>query len=404
MLSGFILETKQQILILGAGFGGISVASSLRNNPAIPPDLYEITIIDHKDYFMMGLVNLWILSGIRTLEESKTPLSKLKDKGIRFLRDEISAIDFASKTVKIGGNSHVKLQYDYLVIALGVDYALEEVKRFSENGGFNLYDAEQISSLREKILSLKKGKIALCITSVPYKCPPAPYEAALLINDILVKNASKDSVSIDVYTPTPIALPVAGTGVSQSVVDMLNKNDIRFHPSHKIKEILDNGRIEFENGNRVDYDILVGIPPHKVPTVIRSSGLVKEGQNYVNVNRHTLETEHKNVFAIGDVNEIKVNGNMFIPKAGIFAEVQAKVVSQIIIDDIKANSEFKSLSSASRFDGKGFCFMETGNQQAGYVDADFYHDGGPAVLLKPPSEELYKRKINFESERLREWF
>lgn len=396
------METRQ-VLILGAGFGGVSLANSLRNNPAISPDLHEITVVDHKDYFMMGLVNLWILSGIRTLEESKIPLSKLKDKGIKFIRDEISAIDFASKTVTIGGNSDVKLQYDYLVIALGADYALREVKRFSENGGFNLYDAEQISSLRENILSLKKGKIAVCITSVPYKCPPAPYEAALLINDILVKNGSRDSVSIDVYTPTPIALPVAGTKVSQSVVDMLNKNDIRFHASHKIKDVLDNGKIEFENGIIVDYDILIGTPPHKVPAVVRNSGLVKEGQNYVNVNRYTLETEHKNVFAIGDVNEIKVNGNMFIPKAGIFAEVQAKVVSQIIIDDIKADDASKS-SSASRFDGKGFCFMETGNQQAGYVDADFYNDGGPAVLLKPPSEELYKKKIDFESKRLSEWF
>jgi sulfide:quinone oxidoreductase len=403
MLSSFILETKQ-ILILGAGFGGVSLANSLRNSPAISPDLHEITVVDHNDYFMMGLVNLWILSGIRTLEESKIPLSKLKDKGIKFIRDEISAIDFTSKTVTIGGNSDVKLQYDYLVIALGTDYALEEVKRFSENGGFNLYDAEQISSLREDILSLKKGKIAVCITSVPYKCPPAPYEAALLINDILVKNGSRGSVSIDVYTPTPIALPVAGTKVSQSVVDMLNKNDIHFHASHKIKDVLDNRKIEFENGIIVDYDILIGTPPHKVPPVVRNSGLVKEGQNYVNVNRHTLETEHRNVFAIGDVNEIKVNGNMFIPKAGIFAEAQAKVVSQIIIDDIKADNASKSSSPVSRFDGKGFCFMETGNQQAGYVDADFYNDGGPDVLLKPPSEELYKKKIDFESERLNKWF
>ena len=288
------------------------------------------------------------------------------------------------------------------MIALGAEFALEEVNGFSENGGINLYDADQIPSLRKKLLSLKNGRIAICITSVPYKCPPAPYEASLLINDILSKNGSRDSVHIDIYTPTPIALPVAGPKISQSVVNMLNDNDIHFHPSHKIKEVLDKGKIDFENGKRVDYNILIGIPPHKAPAVIRNSGLIKQGQNYMSVDKHTLKTEYENVFAIGDVNEIKVNGNIFIPKAGIFAEAQAKVVSQLIIDDINTNN--LSLSSSSRFDGKGFCFMETGNQQAGYVNADFYNEEGPAASLEPPSKESYKKKIDFEISRLKEWF
>ncbi|HZD35807.1 MAG TPA: FAD/NAD(P)-binding oxidoreductase [Nitrososphaeraceae archaeon] len=395
------MQTKKRILILGAGFGGISLANSLRSNPVISSDGHQITIIDQKDYFMMGLVNLWILSGIRTLEDSRTPLSKLKDKGIRFLHDKASAIDFLSKTVTVGAASDVKLEYDYLVIALGTEYALEKVSGFSESGGFNLYDPEQIPSLRERILSLKNGKIAICITSVPYKCPPAPYEAALLINNILVKNGSRDSVSLDIYTPTSIALPVAGEKVSQSVVDILNKNEIGYHPSHKVKEVLDNGKIEFENGNRVDYDVLIGIPPHEVPSIVRKSGLVKQGQNFVNINRYTLETEYENVFAIGDVNEIKVDGNLFIPKAGIFAESEAKVVSQLIIDDIRTKSK-SSLSA--KFDGKGFCFMETGNQKAGYVAADFYNEKGPTALLEPPSEESYRKKIDFERKRLSEWF
>ncbi|MGH9953522.1 MAG: NAD(P)/FAD-dependent oxidoreductase, partial [Nitrososphaeraceae archaeon] len=401
MLCNLSANTKR-ILILGAGFGGICTANLLRNDPTIASEGHQFTIIDQKDYFMMGLVNLWILSGIRTLEDSKISLSKLEDKGIRFLHDEVTAIDVISKTVKIGRASNLKLEYDYLVIALGTEFALEEVNGFSENGGINLYDADQIPSLREKLLSLKNGRIVICIASVPYKCPPAPYEASLLINEILLKNGSRGSVYVDIYTPTPIALPVAGTKISQSVVNMLNDNDIHFHPSHKIKKVLDKGEIDFENGKRVDYDILIGIPPHKAPAVIRNSDLIKQGQNYMNVDKYTLKTEYENVFAIGDVNEIKVNGNIFIPKAGIFAEAQAKVVSQLIIDDIETNN--LSLSSSSRFDGKGFCFMETGNQQAGYVAADFYNEEGPAASLEPPSKESYKKKIDFERRRLSEWF
>jgi sulfide:quinone oxidoreductase len=396
----------KRILILGAGFGGLTAANLLRRNLSSSSSAaaagHQISITDQKDYFMMGLVNLWILSGIRTLEDSKIALNKLENKGIRFLNDEVTAIDVASKTVTISRSSNLKLEYDYLVIALGAEFALEEVNGFLENGGFNLYDADQVPKLREKILSLKKGRIAICITSIPYKCPPAPYEATLLINDMLVKNGTRDSIHIDMYTPTPIALPVAGAEVSQNVVNLLNDNHIDFHPLHKIKIVLDKEEIEFENGNRTNYDLLIGIPPHKVPAVIRNSGLIRQGQNWINVDKFTLKTDYENVFAIGDVNEIKVNENMAIPKAGVFAEAQAKVVSRQIIDDIENNTN-KLSSSSSRFDGKGFCFMEIGDKKAGYVAADFYNEQGPTTLLEPPSEESYKKKIDFERSRLNEW-
>lgn len=392
----------KRILILGAGFGGLTAANLLQKNlSSLSASVeYQISIIDQKDYFMMGLVNLWILSGIRTLEDSKIDLNRLENRGIRYLNDKVTGIDVTSKTVTIRGSSTLKLKYDYLIIALGTEYAVEEVNGFLENGGFNLYDAEQVPKLRERILSLKKGRIAICIASIPYKCPPAPYEASLLINDILVKNGTRDSIDIDIYTPTPISLPVAGAKVSQDVIILLNDNHINFHPLHKIKTVLDMEKIEFENGNWVNYDLLIGIPPHKVPEVIRNSGLIKQGQNWINVDKFSLKTDYENVFAIGDVTEIKVNENVAIPKAGVFAEAQAKVVSQQIVDDIEND---KNKQSSSRFDGKGFCFMEVGNEKAGYVAADFYHEHGPATLLEPPSDESYKKKLDFERSKLNEW-
>jgi sulfide:quinone oxidoreductase len=390
----------KRILILGAGFGGLTVANLLRKNLSSSPVPVEhqISITDQKDYFMMGLVNLWILSGMRKLEDSKIALNRLENRGIRFLNDEVTGIDVASKTVTIGRSSTLKLEYDYLVIALGTEYEVEEVNGFIENGGFNLYDAEQVPKLRERILSLRKGRVAICIASLPYKCPPAPYEASLLINDILDKNGTRDSIDIDIYTPTPMALPVAGAKVSQEVVNLLNGNHINFHPLHKIKTVLDKEKIEFENGKKINYDLLIGIPPHNVPAVLRNSGLIKQGDKWIKVDKFTLKTDFKNVFAIGDVTEIKVDENTVIPKAGVFAEAQAKVVSQQIIDDIENNSKF-----SSRFDGKGFCFMEIGDKKAGYVAADFYNKQGPVTILEPPSEESYKKKIDFERSKLDEW-
>jgi len=396
------MSEAKRILILGAGFGGLTAANFLQKklSSLSTSAEYQISIIDQKNYFMMGLVNLWILSGIRTLDDSKIDLNRLRNKGIVYLNNKITEIDLASKAVKITGSLTPEIKYDYLIIALGTEYAIDEVDGFLENGGFNLYDTEQVPKLREKLLSLEKGRVAICISSIPYKCPPAPYEASLLINDILVENGTRGSIDIDIYTPAPITLPVAGAKVSQDVLNLLDNNHVNFHPLYKIRTVLNMEKIEFENGNLINYDVLIGILPHKVPYVVRNSGLVKQGQKWINVDKFTLKTDFENVFAIGDVTEIKVNENVAIPKAGVFAEAQAKVVSQQIVDDIVND---KNKLSPPRFDGKGFCFMEVGNEKAGYINADFYHEHGPATILEQPSDKSYKKKLDFERSRVNEW-
>lgn len=142
----------------------------------------------------------------------------------------------------------------------------------------------------------------------------------------------------------------------------------------------------------------MAIPPHTIPSVIKRSGFVEGGQNWVGVDKFTLKTKYENVYAIGDVTEIKVDQNVSIPKAGIFAEGQARVVCQQILDNIK-----KSQPSNPMFDGKGFCFMEIGDNKAGYIDTDFYNEVGPITRLEPPSEESYRKKIDFEKNRISDW-
>lgn len=386
------------ILILGAGFGGLSAANLLRN--ALPPE-HTIIVIDKKNYFMMGLVNLWILNGTRSLQDSQISLNRLNDKGIKFLNDEILKINLNQKTVTTRQNH--KIAYDYLIIALGAEYSKDKINQLMENAkgvGFNLYEVKAITKLRQELLTLKKGGLAICITDIPYKCPPAPYEASLIIDDILRMNGTRQFIDIDVYSPTPIALPVAGPKISQDVVNLLNTHNINFHSLHKLKKVLTKKKMEFENGNVIDFDKLVFIPPHKVPSVVKDSpGLIKEGQNWIEVDKFTLKTNHEDVYGLGDVTEIKVNENISLPKAGVFAEAEAKIVSLQIINEITKVRE----EQTPKFDGRGFCFMQTGRIKAGYIDADFYNEAGPQTRLEPPSEESYGKKVEFEQARMSEW-
>lgn len=378
----------KRILILGAGFGGLAAANALRKS--LPAE-HRVIVIDKKNWFMMGLVKLWILDGSRKLEESQTPLAGLSARGIEFLNDEVTRIDTAAGAVE--AKEHGRIEFDYLIIALGAELVPDRIPGFVANG-LNLYDPLQVPMIRERLLSMNGGKVAIAIMGMPYKCPPAPFEASIIVSNILAKGGAKGPSEIDVYSPAPIAMPVAGPQISATVVDIISKHGIRFNPSHKLKSVSDK-QLEFDNGGLKSYDLLIGIPPHRAPEVVRNSGLTS-GTDWITIDRHTMKTSVRNVFAVGDVTEVKV-GALALPKAGIFAEEEAKVVAQQIIDEIGMRP------TAASFSGQGYCFMEVGNRRAGYLAADFYRPEGPSIMLEAPSEENFEKKQDFERTRLKEW-
>ncbi|MDX1441364.1 MAG: FAD/NAD(P)-binding oxidoreductase, partial [Nitrosopumilaceae archaeon] len=309
-------EKIPHVLILGGGFGGLSSANEIRKS--LTSSQVKITVVDKKNWFMVGFAKLWIIKGTRTFENSTGSLSSLSKKEIDFLNEEILTIDLENKRIT---TSNQNLSYDFLIIAMGAALAPEKIPGLNENG-FNLYDYRQAEKIHDEILRIKSGKIAISIMGMPYKCPPAPFEASLLIDSMLRDAGTRDSVQIHFYSPAPITLPAAGPEISKQILELINSEKIVFHNSCKIKSVEKN-RLVFENSD-ADFDLLLAVPPHIAPDVIVKTGLAQEN-NFIPINRD-CKTNFENVYAIGDVTTLKANEKSVVPKAGVFAEGEGLTV------------------------------------------------------------------------------
>ena len=375
------------MLILGGGFGGLSAANEIRNN--LSSSQIKITVVDKKNWFMVGFAKLWIIKGTRTFENSIGSLNELTKKEINFLNEEVLQIDLQNKNIR---TTTEILPYDFLIIAMGAVLAPEKIPGLSENG-MNLYDHEQLTEIHNKLKKIKSGNIAISIMGMPYKCPPAPFEASLLIDSMLREEGVRDSVQIHFYSPSPITLPAAGPEISQQILNLINSENIVFHDSCKIK-LVEKNKLIFQNGE-ANFDLLLAIPPHIAPKVIYDSGLAKE-DGFIPINRD-CKTPFENVYAVGDVTTLTVNDTMAVPKAGVFAEGEAITVAQNIISKIQSKEE------SSLFDGKGGCFIESGRDTASLIEVDMFSESKPSTKLTESTAEHLDEKIQFEKERLSKW-
>jgi len=381
------LTNIPHVVILGGGFGGLSAANELRNSLSLSE--VKITVIDKKDWFMVGFAKLWIINGTRTFENSVGSLKELQKKKIDFIKDEIISINLENKNIET--QSH-KVSYDYLIISMGAILAPQKIPGLEDNG-FNLYDHNQLVEIHKKLESIESGKIAISIMGMPYKCPPAPFEASLLIDSMLRKRNVRDSVQIDFYSPAPITLPAAGPEVSKQILKLVNSEKITFHNSSKIKSV-ESKKLIFEN-SEADFDILLAVPPHIAPKVIYDSGLAKES-GFIPIDRD-CKTPFENVFAVGDVTSLAVTENMAVPKAGVFAEGEGITVAKNII------SKIQSKENSALFDGKGGCFIESGRDTASVIEVDMFTNDKPSTNLTELTSDNLSKKIEFEKERLSKW-
>ncbi|MGI6424179.1 MAG: NAD(P)/FAD-dependent oxidoreductase [Tepidanaerobacteraceae bacterium] len=380
----------QKTLILGGGIGGIVASNVLKK--VMGQDM-QVTVVDRKpDYHFPGAFPM-LMIGERNPESISRPLMGLGRKKIEFICDDIIDIDFGKKRVFTG--QHI-LPYDNLIIALGVEYRSESVPGFNDYV-LNAYEFEDVIKINKQIQSIYSGRIVFFISSLPFKCPPAPYEIVFMLDQFFRQRGLRSKVEIVMVTPEVSPEPLAGPKVGQSVRKMLAERNIELVTQAKILGVEKDALI-LDHGMVIKGDMFIGIAPHWTPRIIRSTNLV-DGNGFIEVNPSTLETRLQNVYAIGDVTAIKLPVlGAYAPKAGIFAHYQGEVVARNIA------CLARGLKPKFRYTGKGSCIMYTGFGRARYSTVHYYRKPTPFITLLRPTFASYLAKVAFEKYWLNCWF
>ena len=379
------------VVVLGGGTGGVVAARRLRRLLA-PED--RVVVVEREPAYRFAPSFLWVLTGARRPEQITAQLGRLRRRGIELVEAEATDLDPEGRRVE---TSSGPLVYDQLVVALGAELAPELVPGFAE-AAHDVFDLDGAVAAGRALAGFPGGRVVVLVSRLPYKCPAAPYETALLTEALLRQRGVRDRSSVELYTPEPLPMPSAGPEVGSAVRGMLESRGIGFHPERSVERIEPEAReLVLADGERVPFDLLLGIPPHRAPAVVRESVLAGE-TGWVAVDRATLATPVESVFALRDVTSIPIGGGKLLPKAGVFAHGQAEVVARRIA------AELRGRATTDTFDGKGSCFLELGDGVAAYASGDFYADPAPRVRMRSPGRRWHLAKVAFERYWLRRWF
>jgi len=373
----------QRVVILGAGFGGLELATTLSETAG---DELAVDLIDKSDSFVFGYSKLDVMFGRATPESVRLPYAEIAVPGVRFLQETVTSIDPKARRVTTDAGVH---EADVLVVALGADYDFDGTPGLAEAGNefYSLAGAERLAEL---LPAFSQGRAVVGVCGAPFKCPPAPSEAALLLHDHLTGRGVRDACEISLVIPFGTPVPPS-PDTSAALEAAFAERGIRFVAGRRVAS-LDTGRnvAVLDDGSELPFDLFLGVPRHRAPDVVLASGMTEEG--YVPVSSKTLQTVFPGVYAVGDVATVGV------PKAGVFAEGAARVVAASIVANLRGGEQ------PGDYGGRGSCYVEFGAGRVGRVDIDFLSGPKPTGTFREPSHALADEKHDFGSSRSARWF
>ena len=372
-----------RIVVLGAGFGGLELTTILSDALG---DALDLVLIDKGDAFVFGFSKLDLMFGRSGLAQVRHPYRDVVKPGVRFVQSTVRSIDPAARRVKTDAGT---FDADVLVVALGADYDVAATPGLAQ-GGNEFYSVAGADALRDVLPRFERGAAIIGVTSTPFKCPPAPSEAAFLLHDYLTTHGRRSATDISVVMPFGRPVPPS-PDTSKAILTGFADRGIRWVPEREVRALDASRKVAIlDDGTEMPYDLFLGVPVHRVPAVVEESGLAVDG--WVPVNPRTLETKFPSVYAVGDVALVGT------PKAGVFSERQARIVAAEILARLRGET------TSERYDGTGTCYIEFGNGLVGRVVVDFFSGPEPTGTFEEPSAALSADKTEFGTSRVARWF
>jgi sulfide:quinone oxidoreductase len=372
-----------QIVILGAGFGGLELARLLSAEFGADAG---VVLIDKADAFVFGFSKLDVMFGRTTAGHVRHRYADVALPGVRFVQAEIRSLDPAARRVVTEGETFTA---DTLVVALGADLDPAATPGLTE-GGHEFYTLAGAFGLRDVLAQFEGGRVVVGVTSTPFKCPPAPSETALLMHDFLQARGLGDVSQVSLVMPLGVPIPPSPRA-SEVILAAFADKGINWHPGLLVRGLDPARKVALlSDDSELPYDLFLGVPVHRAPAVVVESGMTVDG--WIPVNPQTLESQYPDVYAVGDVTSVGT------PKAGVFAEGQATVVARQII------ARRRGADSGPGYDGRGICYLEVGHGMIAKVDVTFLSGQSPAGDLEGPSADLVADKTAFGSDRIQRWF
>ena len=376
------------VLVLGAGFGGLEFSSHLS---ALLGDAVSITLIDRADGFVFGFSKLDVMYGKRELDDVRLRYAELVTPGVTFRQETITSIDPERRSATTDQGTYTA---DIMVVALGAEYDIAATPGLEELGN-EFYSVAGARRLRDIIPTFTHGTAVIGVTSTPFKCPPAPSEAAFLLDESLRERGIRDQVQIKVVMPFGRPVPPSPE-TSAAILERFAERGIEFVKDHLVTALERNADgtrdLVLNDGSRMGYDLFLGIPKHRVSAVVAASGMTENG--WIPVEPRTAATRYPGVYALGDVTSVGT------PKAGVFAEGAANRLAEQTAARLRG-----AATMPEGYDGTGTCWIELGQGEVGKVAVDFFTvPGQPSGTFWEPTPVTRLEKEAFGAVRRRRWF
>jgi sulfide:quinone oxidoreductase len=347
-----------RVVVLGGGVGGTLAANLLARQ--LGRDVH-VTVVDPTGmhvyqpgflYAALGRANgRWLARDERTLLRREVELAV---EGATLVEPDKGLVRLAH-----GGS----LPFDYLLLATGARLVPDQIPGLVQ-GAHEFYSLQGALRLREALRGFKGGRVLVGVAGIPYKCPPAPVEFTLMLDQYLRQRGVRGKSQVTLLSPLNRAFTIESA--SKLVQPIMQRRGIGLETFFNVETVDPSAAtVSSLEGDKADYDLLVLVPPHRGQQVVEASGLGDAG-GWVPTDRATLgHRDHERVFALGDATDLPIS------KSGSTAHFEAPVVASRIA------SLLRGTAPKANYGGRVMCFLETGDGRATALRFDYQHPPVP---------------------------